>query len=226
MPGMLALSVIYSIYLGFRVSGLERELARAKPAARPTSGPEPGPAASAHGAAKEEGSTVIARLESIEDDLADLQENYAALDEQLAGGGKGVGADESKILDVVTKAQARVRDRQLEFHSAQWHKNRAAVAEDFGAKHHLERWQIDHIKRLLEEETDEAVAILGRPDVAENPELIASDWQKHLDETDAEALRVLQGEAAQAWMGARMFERQVLWPWLPSLQPAAKQAPN
>jgi hypothetical protein len=37
---------------------------------------------------------------------------------------------------------------------------------------------------------------------------------------------VLQGEAAQAWMGARMFERQVLWPWLPSLQPAAKQSPN
>jgi hypothetical protein len=225
VPGLLAASLIYSIYLGFRVTGLERELARSRPAAPAPSKPQPAATATGQAAADVDGSKVTARLESIEDDLADLQENYAALDEQLAGG-KGAGTEETKILDVVTKAQARVRDRQLEFHSAQWHTARSAVAEDFGAKNNLERWQIDHIKRLLQEETDEAVELLARPDVAEHPEVIAADWQRYLDETDAEALRVLEGPAAQAWMGARMFERQILWPWLPSLQPAAQQAPN
>jgi hypothetical protein len=215
VPGLLAASLIYSTYLGFRVSDLEHELARRKGEG---AAPE-APAEDGQNAAPMEDPKVIARLESIEDDLADLQENYASLDVQLSGTKGGGGADESRILDVVTKAQARVRDRQLEFHSEQWHTTRAAVAEDFGSKNNLERWQVDHIKQLLLEETDEAVEILARPDVAEHPEQIASDWQRRLDETDAEALRVLEAPAQQAWLAARLFERQILWPWLPSLQP-------
>lgn len=219
VPGLLAASLIYSIYLGFRVSDLERELARNRAHEAAPEGPAQALAEGGATPAPAEDPKVIARLESIEDDLADLQENYASLDVQLSGSKGGSGADESRILDVVTKAQARVRDRQLEFHSEQWHTTRAAVAEDFGAKNNLERWQVDHIKQLLLEETDEAVEILARPDVAEHPEQIANDWQRRLDETDAEALRVLEGPAQQAWLGARLFERQILWPWLPSLQP-------
>lgn len=220
MPGLLAVSVIYSIYLGFRVSGLERDLARVRAGGHAKNGPNAesgGPVE----AAPAEDPKVLARLESIEDDLRDLQENYAALDEQLVGGKGTGGADESRILGVISKAQERVRDRQLQFHSQQWHQNRDAVAEDFGAKNHLERWQVEIIKAALAEETDEAVAILERPDIAEHPEQVATDWQQRLDRTDAEALRVLQGPAAQAWVAARMFERQILWPWLPSLQPKA-----
>lgn len=226
MPGLLAASVIYSIYLGFRVAGLERDLARrtAGQAAQDPAATPPGESADQTGPVEDP--KVIARLESLEDDLADLQENYAKLDEQLAGGvGKG-GADENRILDVVTKAQHRANNRQLEFHSAQWRNTRDVVAEDFGAKHNLERWEIDHIKALLGEETDEAVEILARPDLSEHPAEVAQDWQRRLDETDAEALRVLQGKAAQDWMATRLFERQVLWPWLPSLQPKSHASPK
>jgi hypothetical protein len=224
-PGLLAVSLIYSIYLGFRVSDLEDELARAKP--RPTAGRVPAEAAGAR-AEKASGAadrSVADRLESIEDDLADLQENYAKLDEQLAGGQGGGSAEESRILDVVTKAQQRANSRQLEFHSSQWRKTREVVAEDFGAKHGLERWQIDQIKALLAEETDEAVEILARPNLSEDPAATALDWQRKLDETDAEALRILEGAAAQDWIGTRLFERTVLWPWLPSLQPKTPTPP-
>lgn len=219
MPGLLAASVIYSIYLGFRVSDLERELAGRKAVRAAAEGPRSSPSEGPQQAGPGEDPKVIARLESLEDDLADLQENYAKLDEQLAGGRGTGGADENRILDVVTKAQHRANNRQLEFHSTQWRNTRDVVAEDFGAKHNLERWEIDHIKTLLGEETDEAVEILARPDLSEHPAEVAKDWQRRLDETDAEALRVLQGKAAQDWMATRLFERQVLWPWLPSLQP-------
>lgn len=222
VPGLLAASVIYSFYLGFRVASLEQQLARARAAGQPADGAEPAPTAGAEAAAQPDDSKVLARLESIEDDLADLQENYASLDVQLAGG-KGAGGDDSRILDVVTKAQSRVVERQLQFHSEQWHKNRAALAEDFGTRNKLERWQVDEIKRALAEETDEAVAILAQPNIAEHPEQVATEWQRRLDETDAEALRVLEGgPAAQAWVASRLFERQILWPWLPSLQPQPK----
>jgi hypothetical protein len=203
------------------VAGLEQELARARSAERPANGAVRAVADGTGAAAQADDSKVLARLESIEDDLADLQENYAGLDVQLAGG-KGAGGDDTRILDVVTKAQSRVVERQLQFHSEQWHKSRAALAEDFGSRNQLERWQVEEIKRALAEETDEAVAILAQPNIAERPELVATEWQRRLDETDAEALRVLEGPAAQAWVASRLFERQILWPWLPSLQPQAK----
>jgi hypothetical protein len=222
VPALLTASVIYSIYLGFRVAALERELARTG-RSQPRSGAQLEREAEHPDKAGDD--RLSSRLGSIEDDLADLQESYARLDDQLAGG-KGLGggpADEARILDVVTKAQARVRERQLEFHSAQWRRTRAQIAEDFGVKNNLERWQVDHVKRILEEETEAAADILSRPESAENPELMANEWQRRLDETDEEALRILEGPAVQAWIEARLFERQVLWPWLPSLQPQAKK---
>jgi hypothetical protein len=228
VPALLAASVIYSIYLGFRVSGLERELAELQPGAAAGKAPTPWPeerggpvAGVASPARPPRPATVEARLDNIEDDLAHMQEEYAGIDEQLSGTTKGRdGApDESRILDVVTRAQARVRDRQLDFHGTQWKKSRAAVLTDFAARQSLEPWQVQELQRVTDEEIEEAVELLARPESAENPEQVAADWQRRLDETDAEAMRVLQGPAAEAWMAARLFERQLLWPWLPSLQP-------
>ena len=228
VPVLLAGSVIYSIYLGFRVSDLERKLAERK-AGTPADGkatpwPEErgGPVAGVAGPARP--ASIEARLDTIEDDLAHMQEEYAEIDEQLAGGttqGSGGAVDENRILDVVTKAQTRVRDRQLEFHGAQWRKARSAMLSDFASRNNLEGWQVEELKTAIDEEIDEAVALLAKPESAENPELVAVEWQKRLNATDVEAMRVLTGPAAEAWMAARMFERQLLWPWLPSLQPQA-----
>lgn len=232
MPALLAASVIYSIYLGIRVTDLERRLAGDKPGAAVTGAtPWPaergGPVAGAAGPAQP--ASVEARLDTIEDDLAHMQEEYAELDEQLSGstaeGGGGGGVDENRILDVVTRAQTRVRERQLDFHGTQWRKTRAAVLADFAEKHRLESWQVEDLKRVMDEEVEEAVVLLARPESAENPEQMAVEWQKRLNETDVEAMRVLTGPAAEAWMAGRMFERQLLWPWLPSLQPPAAQPP-
>lgn len=220
LSGLLA---IYSIYLGFRITDLEDALARQRyDAGADAAGAKDGAAGTAAGPGHAPrldplDPKVEARLKTIEDDLSHMQEEYAQLDEQLAGQG-GNGVDERRILDVVTRAQERVRDRQLEFHGTHWRKTRAALLDDFATKVQLEPKQTDALQRLLEEETDAMIELIARPESAENPERTAAEWQRRLDETDQEALRVLTPEQIHAWLGARAFERQVLWPWLPSLQ--------
>jgi hypothetical protein len=227
VPGLLVLSGIHSIYLGFRISELEQHLAamgRSGGAKGAATSADSGRASARAAVANAAEPTVEARIDTIEDDLTHMQEEYADLDQKLAGPGGKV--NESQILDIVTRAQSRVRDRQLEFHGTQWRNMRTAMFSDFATKNHLEHWQSEQLQRVLDEEIDEAVAILTRPENAENPELLATEWQRRLDETDAEAMRVLQGPAAEAWVGARMFERQLLWPWLPSLQPKTLGSTN
>jgi len=220
VPGLLAASVIYAIYLGIRVGDLELELAQLERAKASKDGPPAASAPKAEVPVPEQDSKLLDRVDAIEDDLADLQENYANLDEKLAGT-KDPGTNEARILDVVTRAQSRVLDRQLEFHSAQWRKTREAAVADFAVKQKLDSWQTERIRKLLEQEIDEMLEIITRPGNAENPEKTAAEFQSALDRTDSEAVGLLKEDQALAWALNRQFERRVLWPWLPSLQPKA-----
>lgn len=217
VPGLLAIG---SIYLGFRVFELEERVqkmsARLDASERENAGAKPTDATAAAAQDVAAAPVTSARLAAIEDDLAQVQEDYAGLDEQLTEALPKQGAgDEARILDVVTRAQTRIRDRQIEFHQAHWRKARADLLDMFAAGQKLERWQTDGLKDLLDEETDSMIDIMVRPDLAENPDKAAADWQQRLEETDAEAVRLLEPKQREAWLGARAYERTVLWPWLP-----------
>jgi hypothetical protein len=208
---------IFAVHLSQRVVELERRVA----ALEPLEGDEP--VASKENAGGLPNTTgrapVEKRLEAIEDDLAQLQEDYAGLDQQLAAGGGTPGApDEARILDVVTRAQNRVRDRQLEFHVEHWKRTRSQLLDHFAEQTKLERWQTEQLRELLDHELDAWFELYTRPEMIENPERAAEEWQRQLDETDLEAVRLLDPLQKSNWHAARYAERQTLWPWLPSLQ--------
>lgn len=160
-----------------------------------------------------------AALRQLESDVRELQEGEvagatlpkAALGEPSAD----KKAAEDHILDVVGRAQNRIRDRQLQFHRDRWIENREAALDDFSQRFGLTSLQTQQLHQFLSIEVDGLIEILRRPDAAENPEKAARDWQAKLDETDQAAHRVLAGEQIAAWDQARFIERRTLWPWLP-----------
>jgi hypothetical protein len=209
---------IFAAHLGSRVVDLERRVAtldarlgnERQSAKRGTTPPSQnaGPA------------PVEKRLAALEDDLAQLQEDYAGLDEQLSTGGAAPGAtpDEAHILDVVNRAQNRIRDRHWAFHLQHWKRTRSQLLDHFAVQTQLERWQTDELRELLDHELDVMLEIFTRPEMVENPEKAAEEWQRQLDETDLEAVRLLDPAQKSNWHAARAVERATLWPWLPSLQ--------
>jgi hypothetical protein len=214
---------IFAVHVSTRVLELERRVAvlSAQPGAARAAQKS---AASARGATPSGKAPIEKRLDAIEDDLAQLQEDYAGLDDQLAQGGGPTGTpDEEHILDVVTRAQNRVRDRQLEFHLQHWKRTRAQLLEQFAAQTKLERWQTDELREMLDEELDAMLEIFTQQEMLENPEVAADEWQRRLDATDLEAVRLLDPEQKRDWLAARAHERAVLWPWLPSLQKKDKR---
>ncbi len=125
-------------------------------------------------------------------------------------------ASEQRILAVVERQQARVRDRQLAFQRSRWLQWRETALDDFAQRFGLSPWQTEQLHQLLSDELDKMVELLRRPDALENPEKGAADWVAMLQQTDDAAHRVLDPAQITAWDQARTAERNVLWPWLPN----------
>jgi HAMP domain-containing protein len=123
---------------------------------------------------------------------------------------------ENAVLSVVEREQSRIRDVQLEFHRGHWIQQRNAALTVFAQTYGLSTEQVVEIQKALEQEVDAMVDQLRRPTLLEDPDQAASDWQTMLDDTDARARKVLTPEQLAAWEKGRLFERQVLWPWLRS----------
>jgi hypothetical protein len=122
---------------------------------------------------------------------------------------------EEAILSVVERENSRIRDVQLEWHRARWMEGREQQLAAFAAQLQLQPAQTAELHHALEHEVDAMVTLLKSPDLAENPDVGASDWQAMLTDTDERVKKVLTPEQQQIWTQARLFERRVLWPWLP-----------
>ena len=158
------------------------------------------------------------RLRTLEQDARTLRDELRTLEqatgEQPAGAPDAPVSDQ-RILSVVNRQQALIRDRQLEFHRARWLEWRASALDNFAKTNKLSPTQAAQLERLLTEEVDALVKLLQRPEVAEEPEQAANDWLDRLELTDRAAHAVLDDTQATAWEAARTAERRTFWPWLP-----------
>lgn len=128
---------------------------------------------------------------------------------------------EEAILSVVERENSRIREVQLEWHRSRWLESRQQALTVFASQQDLQPAQTSELNRALESEIDRMVELLKRPGISEDPDQVAADWQAALDATDQRAGRVLTSEQRQVWSQVRLFERRVLWPWLPPTQTAA-----
>ena len=159
-----------------------------------------------------------------------LEQRVASLEEKLRSLPKAHGktaasgpcencaegtSQEAAVLSIVARENSRIRDVQLEWHRARWGETRQQQLAVFAGQHKLRPEQTAELNRALEHELDAMVSILKRPDAAEDPDQAATDWQSVLKETESRVKTILTPEQEQAWMQGRVFERRVLWPWLP-----------
>lgn len=123
---------------------------------------------------------------------------------------------ENAVLSVVERENSRIRDVQLEFHRNHWLDQRNLALAVFAKTYALSTTQTVEVQKALTHEVDAMVEQLRRPTFLEDPDQAASDWQTTLEETDSKVKNLLTSEQYLAWDISRTFERQVLWPWLPS----------
>jgi len=164
-----------------------------------------------------------AQLASCEQRLAGLEKRVDALrnDVRLHASASSSGASvpavrkEEAILSVVAREQDRIRDVQVEWHKPRLRMGREKQLAEFAEQNGLRPAQTAELRTTLQDEIDAMVKVWQRPDFAEDPDQVAADWLKLLAETDKRAARALTPEQQQAWTQARLFERRLLWPWLP-----------
>ena len=119
------------------------------------------------------------------------------------------------IVNVVEVEHSRRRHTHLEWERPRWLDAREAQLVSFAHNHKLSTDQVNELERGLTREVDAMMEVLQRPDLYEDPERTARDWEDLLAETDRIAGRVLSREQLTTWTQVRLFERKVLWPWLP-----------
>lgn len=155
-----------------------------------------------------------ARLRAIEQRVANL-ENFKQGIPMPSGVGEDRLKQEQAILSVVERENSRIREVQLEWHKARWLETRKQQLAAFAYSQQLQPAQTTHIYEALERELDGLAEVMKRPTFAEDPDQVASDWLKVLGQTDQQAQEVLSPAQYQTWVQGRLFERKVLWPWLP-----------
>ncbi len=155
-----------------------------------------------------------ARLRAIELRIATL-ENLRLEMPMPSGVGEDRLKQEQAILSVVERENSRIREVQLEWHKARWLETRKQQLAAFAYSQQLQPAQTTHIYDALERELDGLAEVMKRPTFAEDPDQVASDWLKVLGQTDQQAQEVLSPVQYQTWVQGRLFERRILWPWLP-----------
>jgi len=163
-----------------------------------------------------------ARLRAIELRIATL-ENFRQGIPMPSGVGEDRLKQEQAILSVVERENSRIREVQLEWHKARWLETRKQQLAAFAYSQQLQPAQTTHIYDALERELDGLAEVMKRPGFAEDPDQVASDWLKVLGQTDQQAQEVLSPVQYQTWVQGRIFERKVLWPWLPDAPPQSAQ---
>jgi hypothetical protein len=219
MSGAAAIAVIG--FLGFRILDLEQRVAALSEQLgapiTPVDDPPPN-----HGDMDDSperippGAGFEQRLATLEKQLATLHAAQNAVASHTANT-TPVHQDQ-EILSVVEREGSRIRDVQLEWHRSRWLEGRASQLNSFAKQFGLSQDQTAGMHGALQLETDAMVSVLKRPELAEDPDQFAADWQHVLDETDRAAQKVLTPEQNIAWTQARVYERGVLWPWLPKKQ--------
>jgi hypothetical protein len=156
-----------------------------------------------------------ARLRTIEQRTSMLEN----LKQGLPMPNNAIGEDKLKqeqaILSVVERENSRIREVQLEWHKARWLETRKQQLAAFAYSQKLEPAQTTYLYDAVEHELNGLADVMKRPSFVEEPDQAAADWLNILGETDRRAQGVLTPAQYQTWAQGRLFERKVLWPWLP-----------
>jgi hypothetical protein len=159
------------------------------------------------------------RLRTLEERLDKLASAQSSLARMT---GKDGRADaDNQILSVIEREGNRIRDVQIEYHRPRWIEARDAQVDAFAQVTHMTGQQTQVLKSVGEREVDDFVAVLKKPDLMEDPDGATAAWQAALDKTNETAHKLLTPPQAALWDQARLFERQLLWPWLPAKQDTA-----
>jgi hypothetical protein len=154
------------------------------------------------------------RLRALEERLDKLASAQSSLARMT---GKDGHADaDNQILSVIEREGNRIRDVQIEYHRPRWIEARDAQVDAFAQATHMTGQQTQILKGVVEREVEDFVAVLKKPDLMEDPDGATTAWQAALDKTNDTAHKLLTPPQAALWDQARLFERQLLWPWLPA----------
>jgi hypothetical protein len=164
-----------------------------------------------------------ARLRAIEQSIAALENMRAGLPMPTGNIGENRLKQEQAILSVVEQENSRIREVQLEWHKARWLETRKQQLAAFAFSQKLEPAQSTHLYEALESELNGLADVMKRPSFVEEPDQAATDWLNILGETDRQAQGTLTPAQYQTWTQGRLFERKVLWPWLPDAHPESAQ---
>lgn len=156
-----------------------------------------------------------ARLSSIEHRVSVVE----SLKQGLSMPSHAIGEDrlkqEQAILSVVERENSRIREVQLEWHKARWLETRKQQLAAFAYSQKLDAGQTTNLYEAIESELNNLAEVMKRPAFVEEPDQAAADWLNVLAETDHRAQSILTPAQYQVWAQGRVFERKVLWPWLP-----------
>jgi hypothetical protein len=159
------------------------------------------------------------RLSALESRVTALSAVQAAAAKPSPGQDRA--RQDQEILAVVARENNRMRDVQLDWHRSRWLEGRDSQLGAFAQQTGLSSDQSAGLKTSLQHEVDAMVSVLKKPELIEDPDQLASDWQAVLDATDRDAQKMLTPAQNTAWAQAREIERGVLWPWLPKKQTVA-----
>jgi hypothetical protein len=124
--------------------------------------------------------------------------------------------DDKDVLSIVERENNRIKDVQLEWNRSRWLDTRDAQLLSFSKQYGLTTEQTAGLQKAMQQEIDGMIELLRRPDLLDDPDGTAADWQSKLEATDARAKQLLNPAQLGAWNQGRVFERKLLWPWLPS----------
>ena len=203
--------------LGFRILDLEQRVTLLSEANKRQEADSSAPAAAqtAASGSNATSSTIEARLRTIEQRISALENMKQGLATPSGNMNEDRLRQEQAILSVVERENGRIRDVQLEWHKARWLETRKQQLAAFAFSQKLEPAQSVKLYDAIEGELTGLVEIMKRPSFAEEPDQVANDWLNVLGETDQRAQKLLTPQQYQTWLQGRLFERKVLWPWLP-----------
>jgi hypothetical protein len=208
-------------FLGFRILDLEQRVAQLSEQLGLAKEPEAGSATT---------SSTSALPKNYEQRISQLEQQLASITAAISGPRRAPETvrgpanidKEQDILSVIERENNRVRDVQLEWHRARWLETRERQLVQFAMQTELEPQQTSKLRDAIEHELDTMVDIMKRPNFADDPDQVAADWAVMLEATDKSAAEILTPEQLRLWGQGRLFERSVLWPWLPPQHATAK----